>query len=343
MSTAIPGETGAGLEFRRLRPDDLDAVVAIDATLSGGHPRRHYIERRLRAALVAPQLHVQYAATVGGVLCGYVLARRMHGEFGGESPALKLELIGVTRDEQHRGIGAGLFGRLRQWCGDNGIGEIRTLAPWRNHPMLAWLDRSGFSLGRNQVIDCAVGDGPVAGGGEALRPDAADPHEADYSAPPANDFDAQASERLQVRLLRTEDRAVIARIDRVITGRDREQYLRQLVDEALDDASVRVSLVACLDGVVRGFVMARTDLGDFGRTEPVAVLDTIGVDPDAGRAGVGRALVSQLFVNLQALQVERVETVIAYQTPELLGFFYRLGFAPSEQLSFVRLLEARQG
>lgn len=341
MRATPSGETGAGLEYRRLRPEDLDAVVAIDAMLSGGHPRRQYVERRLRAALAAPGLHVQYAAASGGTLCGYALARRLHGEFGAEAPALRLELIGVTRDEQHRGIGAGLFGRLRQWCATNGVGEIRTQASWRNHAMLAWLDGAGFALGRSQVIDCAVADGPVAAGGEVLAPRGSAAGEADFSAPPPNDFDARPGGRLQLRALRADDRAAVARIDRHLTGRDRAGYLGQLFEEALADSAVRVSLVACDGADLLGFVMARTDLGDFGRTEPVAVLDTIGVDPGAGGAGIGRALVSQLFVNLQALRVERVETVIAHRSPELLGFFYRLGFAPSERLAFVRGLEAR--
>jgi hypothetical protein len=37
------------------------------------------------------------------------------------------------------------------------------------------------------------------------------------------------------------------------------------------------------DGALVGYLMARADLGDFGRTEPVAVIDTLGVDPEHGR------------------------------------------------------------
>ena len=66
--------------------------------------------------------------------------------------------------------------------------------------------------------------------------------------------------------------------------------------------------------------MARADLGDFGRTEPVAVLDTIGVDPAYEHRGIGHALVSQLFANLEALQIDRVETVVAPTDLALLGF-----------------------
>ena len=51
--------------------------------------------------------------------------------------------------------------------------------------------------------------------------------------------------------------------------------------------------------------MARVDLGEFGRVETTAVIDTIGVDPDYQNKGVGRALVSQLLTNLGTLRVER--------------------------------------
>jgi N-acetylglutamate synthase-like GNAT family acetyltransferase len=80
--------------------------------------------------------------------------------------------------------------------------------------------------------------------------------------------------------------------------------------------------------------MARTDFGDYGRAEPVAVLDTIGVDPDYAHRGVGHALLSQLFVNLAALRVERVETMVTRENFELLGFFYDTGFERSQRLSF---------
>lgn len=55
-----------------------------------------------------------------------------------------------------------------------------------------------------------------------------------------------------------------------------------------------MSLTASRDGVVVGFLMARADLGDFGRVEPVAIADTIGVDPAYSHKGIGHALISQL-------------------------------------------------
>ena len=50
-------------------------------------------------------------------------------------------------------------------------------------------------------------------------------------------------------------------------------------------------------------------------------------------------MLSQLFVNLEALHVERVETVVAREHFELLEFFYNAGFGPSQRLAFVMRLD----
>ena len=103
-------------------------------------------------------------------------------------------------------------------------------------------------------------------------------------------------------------------------------------------SAIRISLTARLDRAIVGYLMASADLGDFGRTEPVAVIDTIGVDPDYAHRGVGHALLSQLFTNLGALRIERVETVVGPRDLGLLGFLYDTGFVPSQRIPFVRRL-----
>ena len=232
-----------------------------------------------------------------------------------------------------------LLGELEGWALKHGIREIRTNADWRNHRMLHFFDRTGFELGRNHVIDCAVHGGQIIEG-EDDKIFAPEHHRAtaelDYGAPAANDFETLARDRSDVRSLAPEDLADLARIDHRITGRDRSEYITRLVDEAMRDSAIRVSLAAHLGGSVAGFVMAKVDIGDFGRIEPVAVIDTIGVDPGFAAAGIGTALLSQLFVNLEALHIERVETVVSRENFELLGFFYRAGFGPSRRLAFVK-------
>jgi len=337
-----PGAAAAGrtLKVRPLEAKDLDAVVANDAALVG-RTRRAYFERRLDAALRAPKLHAQFAVDQGGALAGHILGRVLEGEFGRIEPAMRLEVLGVKPAAQGQGIGIALEQALEQEARRRGLGEVRTSASWRDSAMLRFLDAAGYALGRNHVIDCALGAAALGSNREEpvlvqARDRPADHN--DYGAAAANDYETLARDLAEVRSLARTDLDDVVRIDRRLTGHDRSAYIAHKLEEALKDSAIRISLIARKDGAAAGYLMASADYGDFGRAEPVAIIDTIGVDPSFARSGVGRALLSQLFVNLGALGIERVETVVAKEHFELLAFFYRAGFDPSQWLAFVKPL-----
>jgi ribosomal protein S18 acetylase RimI-like enzyme len=158
--------------------------------------------------------------------------------------------------------------------------------------------------------------------------------EINYSGQPAADYGPLARDRIPVRSMAERDLRALVAIDRRITGRDRAGYFQRKLNDALTESDVRVSLVAEFDSVPVGFIMARVDLGEFGRVETTAVIDTIGVDPDYRSRGVGRALVSQLLANLGTLRVEKVRTEVDWQDRDLLGYLDRNGFLPSQTLCF---------
>ena len=166
-----------------------------------------------------------------------------------------------------------------------------------------------------------------------------EPHEVDYSAPTTTDFGPLARDRIPVRSMQASDLRALIAVDRRIAGRQRTRYFESKLDEALHESDVRVSLVAELDGTPVGFIMARVDFGEFGHMEPAAIMDTIGVDPDYRGRGVGRALLSQLLVNLATLRVEKVRTELDWTDFELLGFLNRCGFHASPRLCFDRVIE----
>ena len=324
--------------IRPLAAADLAAVVAIDAA-SEGRTRREYIERRLRAAQREPDLHAQFAAVDADGVAGYMLARVLAGEFGRRRRALRLELIGVRADRRGGGVGRKLFEALVAWAARHGCVEARTTASWRDTAILAWFDRLGFNLAADVVVHSAVDGGAYRPErDDAVASPDEDRREIDYGRPEANDHERLARDRADVRSMTAADLDAIVRIDRSITGRDRREYIAARLAEAMDDTRVRVSLAARCDGAVVGYMMARADLGDFGRPAPVAVIDTLGVDPEYARRGVGRALVSQLVANLGALRVERVETIVPQRDLALLGFLYATGFDPAQRLSFARRL-----
>ncbi|HEV2670074.1 MAG TPA: GNAT family N-acetyltransferase [Gemmatimonadales bacterium] len=166
--------------------------------------------------------------------------------------------------------------------------------------------------------------------------------EINYGGPADADFGLLARDLIPVRSMVEGDLHALIAIDRRITGRDRSAYFERKLDEALRESDVRISLVAELDGRPVGFIMARVDLGEFGRTDSAAIMDTIGVDPDYGNRGVGRALLTQLLVNLMTLRVDKVLTEVDWSARELLSFLDRCGFHPSSYLCFDRTI-ARSG
>ena len=267
------------------------------------------------------------------------------GEFGLSRPALRLELVGVRADRRNAGVGQRLFDAMESWALRHGMVETRTAASWRDTAMLSWFDALGFELAPEQIVEGAVDGGaervePADKGADKATALAAAAHEIDYGHLDANDHERLARDRADVRSMTPADLDAIARIDGGITGRQRLDYIAARLAEALADGGVRVSLTARCDDAIVGYLMARADLGDFGRTEPVAVIDTIGVDPAFAHRGIGRALLSQLFANLDALRVERVETVVPQRNLGLLAFLYKAGFVPSQRLAFVHRLRS---
>jgi GNAT superfamily N-acetyltransferase len=311
---------------RHLGARDLDAVVAMDFAL-GGRSRRAYFQRRLAAAQRDTERHLQFGVQHDGALAGFMLGHTLEGEFGRSEPALRLEAFGVKPALQGRGLGAALCAAFEAEAVRRGIGEMRTTALWREHELLRFLDHAGYRIAGNHVLDCVLAEAELGSSREQ-----AVERQGNY------DFESLARDAIEVGLLQDGDLEGIARIDRRLTGRDRRGYLCRSFAEARADSVLRVSLVARSDGAIAGFLMARLDYGDFGRAEPVAVIDTVGVDPMRVRQGIGRALLSQLFVNLSALGVERVETAVAPGNLELMAFFYGAGLRPAERLSFVKRL-----
>jgi GNAT superfamily N-acetyltransferase len=163
--------------------------------------------------------------------------------------------------------------------------------------------------------------------------------EVNYGGPAAPDFGPLARDRIPIRAMKESDLRALIVIDRRITRRDRSEYFARKLEEALHDSDVAVSLVAERQDGPAGFIMARVDLGAFGRTEPVAVIDTIGVDPDDQGQGIGRALLSQLLINLATLRVERVRSEVDWRDRDLLAFMDRCGFRPSQELCFDRSID----
>lgn len=303
------------IQLRPLTAQDLDAVVTLDRRITK-RSRGGYFAMRLAAALRHPKQHLQLAATVPTGLVGFVLARVTGGEFGRHDEVLALEAVGVDPATQDAGVGRRMVTELEHLASGRGIRRVMTQVEWRDHAMLRFLDGAKFKLAPQLLLERGVSRMPLP------------PTDEEIETPPP-----------LVRHLRADDLDMIRHIDRQLTGRDRTEYLNSKLDEALHESAIAMSLVAEDDGFVVAFATVHVDVGDFGHVEPVASLETIGVNPGFAHKGFARAILAQMIDNLAALHVERLETEVARDNFELLGFLYRFGFGASQRLPFVHTIK----
>lgn len=135
-----------------------------------------------------------------------------------------------------------------------------------------------------------------------------------------------------VRTMRPDDLGAVVAIDAAASGRRRPRYFELMLERAVKQAILQVSLVAALEQQIVGFVIASLYYGEFGIVEPTASIEAIGVDPRFRGRHVGRALMRQLRLNLGALRISLLRTEVAWDDFELLAFFKREGFAPAGRL-----------
>lgn len=142
----------------------------------------------------------------------------------------------------------------------------------------------------------------------------------------------ESHDRLPARMLTEDDLDAIVRIDAQIVGHTRRDYLSLKLKDAIHDTRIQVSLGVEVDGMLAGFLMGRLYYGEFGVPEPVAILDTIGVDPKQRGSGIGHALMDQFKTNLRGVGIEAIQTQAAWNEWALLGFLDGIGFKPQPRV-----------
>jgi ribosomal protein S18 acetylase RimI-like enzyme len=137
-------------------------------------------------------------------------------------------------------------------------------------------------------------------------------------------------------------------IDKKVLGNERRAYWKRKI--AYADIYPRPALVAELEGKVVGFIMGYVSGWEFGVPDTIGWIDTLGVDPEYQRRGIGRALFSALIENfkhsgrektlvakeLEKPQIEGVNVVYTltnWNDWDLMQFYYAMGFKKGEMLN----------
>ena len=148
---ATPGEAEAVL-IRQLRPEDLEAVIALDARIVG-RQRDDYFRVKLRQNLAETGIKISLAAELDGLFTGFLLARVYYGEFGSMEPIAVLDTLGVHPDFARHGVGSALLLQLRKNLRALHVPLLSTEVDWENQSLLRFFHRQGFRPAPRLCLD----------------------------------------------------------------------------------------------------------------------------------------------------------------------------------------------
>ncbi len=140
---------------RGLRPEDLDAVVAIDAK-STGRRREEYFRIKLRQNLAETGIKVSLAAEADGLFRGFLLARVYYGEFGTLEPVAVLDTLGVHPDTRGLGVGHALMEQLLVNLAGLGVRTLRTEVAWEDTSLIGFFHREQFRPAARLCLELPV-------------------------------------------------------------------------------------------------------------------------------------------------------------------------------------------
>jgi ribosomal protein S18 acetylase RimI-like enzyme len=147
-----PEEAVPHVVVRRLRPDDLDKVIALDAK-NVGRRRDEYFKVKLAQALSNTGVMVSLAAEHDGAFAGFLLARVYYGEFGGVEQVAVLDTLDVHPEFAGVGVGSALLRQLRTNLLGLGIPVLQTEVSWDQQKLLAFFHHAGFRPAARLCLD----------------------------------------------------------------------------------------------------------------------------------------------------------------------------------------------
>jgi len=103
--------------------------------------------------------------------------------------------------------------------------------------------------------------------------------------------------KVKIRVLNENDLDAVVKIDKKVLGKERREYWKRKI--VYTDIYPRPALVAELENKVVGFIMGYVSGWEFGVPDTTGWIDTLGVDPEYQRRGIGKILFQALIENFK--------------------------------------------
>ena len=153
---------------------------------------------------------------------------------------------------------------------------------------------------------------------------------------------------VKIRALNEKDINAVVEIDRKVLGKERRTFWERKM--AYADIYPRPALVAEIEGKVVGFIMGYVSGWEFGVPDNIGWIDTLGVDPEHQRSGIGSALFNALIENFrhsgreETFETEErkqpkvegvnvVYTLASWNDWDLIQFYNAMGFKKGTMLN----------
>ncbi len=131
-------------EIRLLRQDDLEAIVEIDAKVTG-EVRDYYYQRKMESMVNRKGLiGTSFVAEYDGRVIGFIMGNIYIGEFGIPQTTASLDTIGIDPEYATAGLGTLLLEEFVTNVDAAGVESIQTLVDWEDIPLLRFFNRNGF-------------------------------------------------------------------------------------------------------------------------------------------------------------------------------------------------------
>lgn len=150
-----------------------------------------------------------------------------------------------------------------------------------------------------------------------------------------------------VRAMDEDDLNAVVEIDRKVLGTKRREFWKRKIEYT--GIYPRPAFVAEVEGKVVGFILGYVSGWEFGVPDTVGWIDTLGVDPDYQRQGIGTTLFNALIDSFKSSgketkpaakgeksQVEGVNvvyTLAGWDDWDLLQFYHKMGLNRGKMLN----------
>lgn len=135
--------------------------------------------------------------------------------------------------------------------------------------------------------------------------------------------------QLQLRPVRSDDLERIAEIESLIAGHPRRGFLEKRFSAIAANPEQFLTCAALEQGTLMGYAIAPIQEGDFGNRHALAVLDVIGVSPEAQGKGLGRAMLGGIKGQLKDRGIALLKTQIPWADRRMVQFFSSANFSLS--------------